>query len=97
MSSERKGGPMARRAAMLCQDPVFRLYLDRRRRYKHGLSVGQLPDGTHSEQDAREWLCAACKIESRAELDHNPQAAASFKDISHRFGKWRWRHNMENQ
>lgn len=61
-----KGGPMARQAAMLCQDPAFRLYLDRRRRYKWGMNKRALPDGTHSEQDARDWLCAACPLKPSA-------------------------------
>lgn len=87
-----KGGRLARSAAMLCQDPAFRLYLDHRKRYKMGLSEAQLPDGTHSEQDARDWLCAACQIESRSELDHTPAAAAIFRNIGQRFGKWRHRH-----
>ncbi|MDC8802528.1 hypothetical protein PRZ61_03575 [Halomonas pacifica] len=84
-----KGGPLARQAAMLCQDPAFRLYLDRRRRYKHGMTESQLPDGTHNEQDARDWLCAACGIQSRAELDHGPRAAKVFKEIRARFHRWR--------
>lgn len=86
-----KGGNIARQAAMLCQDAAFQLYLDRRRRHKQGLSEAQLPDGTHNEQDARDWLCAACGIESRAELDHNPDAAAMLRTIRQRFGKWRYR------
>lgn len=88
-----RGGTIARKAAMLCQDPAFRLYLDRRRRYKQGLNEAQLPDGTHSEQDARDWLCAACGIESRAELDHDHVAAATFRRIGQRFGRWRHRQN----
>lgn len=84
-----KGGPQARQAAMLCRDKRFRLYLDRRRRHKFGLTEGQLPDGTHNEQDAREWLCAACGIHSRAELDHDHKAAAIFKTINQRFGRWK--------
>jgi hypothetical protein len=87
-----KGGPMARQAAMLCQDAEFRLYLDRRRRYKQGLSEAQLPDGTHSEQDARDWLCAACGIQSRAELDHDGRGAGMFKQIRQRFYRWRSRY-----
>ena len=54
-----KGGRLARQAAMLCQDPAFRLYLDRRRRHKQGLTEAQLPDGTHNEQDARDCLAEA--------------------------------------
>ncbi|MCE8028779.1 hypothetical protein HOP54_08765 [Halomonas daqingensis] len=84
-----KGGRLARAAAMLCQDELFRLYLDRRKRHKFGLTPSQLPDGTHNEQDARDWLCQACRIESRAELDHNPYAAATFKGIRARYGRWR--------
>ena len=86
-----KGGPRARQAAMLCQDAAFRLYLDRRRRHKFGMTEGQLPDGTHNEQDARDWLCAACGIESRAELDHCPEAERTFRQIRNRFNAWRAR------
>lgn len=89
MRKQTKGGHMARQAAMLCQDPAFRLYLDRRRRYKFGMTESALPDGTHNEQDARDWLVAACKIGSRAELDHNAYAAATFKGIRDRYGRWR--------
>nr|WP_290693766.1 hypothetical protein [Halomonas sp. UBA3074] len=84
-----KGGKLARQAAMLCQDSAFRLYLDRRRRAKHGMTEFQLPDGTHNEEDARDGLCAACDIQSRAELDHNPTAAATFRRIRQRFLKWK--------
>ncbi|MCE8023639.1 hypothetical protein [Billgrantia aerodenitrificans] len=91
MTEQPKGGRLARQAAMLCQDPAFRLYLDRRRRHKHGLSESQLPDGTHNQDDARDWLCQACCIESRAELDHNPQAAETFEGIRQRYINWRYR------
>ena len=86
-----KGGHWARAAAMLCQDKAFHLYLDRRRRHKQGLSEAQLPDGTHNADDARDWLCAACQIQSRAELDHNAQALATFRAIRQRFGRWKSR------
>lgn len=86
-----KGGPLSRAAAMLCQDAHFRLYLDHRKRHKLGLAPDQLPDGTHCEQDARDWLCQACGIQSRAELDHHAQAGATFKAIRQRFSRWRSR------
>lgn len=86
-----KGGPLARQAAMLCREERFWLYLDRRRRHKFGLSEQELPDGTHNEQDSRDWLCAACGIESRAELDHNYRAAEIFHGIRQRFGRWVYR------
>lgn len=92
-----KGGPMARQAAMLCQDATFRLYLDHRRRHKFAMSESDLPDGTHSELDARDWLCAACGIESRAELDHDARGAGVFKDIRRRFNHWRTRNRVIHQ
>jgi hypothetical protein len=84
-----KGGKLARQATMLCQDTNFQLYLDRRRRAKHNMTEFQLPDGTHNTEDARDWLCAACQIQSRAELDHNTTAAATFRRIRQCFLKWK--------
>lgn len=86
-----KGGAYARQAAMLCQDKAFQLYLDRRRRFKHQLTENQLPDGTHTADDARDWLIAACKINSRAELDSTPAACQTFRMIRNRFNRWRAR------
>ena len=80
---------MAKAAAMLCQDTAFRLYLDRRARARFGADV---PDGTHTEQDARDWLCRACQIDSRAMLDQRPQAARQFRIIRNRFNHWRAKH-----
>lgn len=91
MTDSPKGGTVARQAAMLCQDAAFQLYLDRRRRAKHGMTESQLPDGTHNQDDARDWLCAACQIQSRAELDHNPTTAATFRRIRQRFLMWKQR------
>ena len=89
--NERKGGALARAAALLCKDRGFRLYLDRRRRHKFGLTAEQLPDGTHNEQDARDWLCAACGVNSRAELDYRPKAAATLRTIQQRYHHWKKR------
>lgn len=86
MSDEKpKGGYLARKAAMLCQDDQFRLYLDRRRSAKFELEV---PDGTHTEDDAKDFLLAACAIASRAELDHNPEAATMFRYINRHYQAW---------
>lgn len=86
-----KGGKLARRAALLCQDSQFRLYLDRRRRAKFNLDI---PDGTHTEQDAKDFIVGACGITSRAELDHNPGAAKTFYDICNYYHRYRWRLNQ---
>lgn len=83
---ETKGGRLARQAAMLCHDEAFRLYLDRRRRAKFHLDIA---DGTHTECDARDFLITACGINSRAELDHNPAAAARFRKVMHYYRRYR--------
>ena len=91
MSNEKpKGGYLARKAAMLCQDDQFRLYLDRRRAAKFDLEV---PDGTHTEDDARDFILMACGIDSRAELDHDQQAATIYRQIMHHFRRWIDRQN----
>jgi hypothetical protein len=79
------GGFLARNAALLCQDESFRLYLDRRRAAKFNLVI---PDGTHTEEDARDFILQACGIESRAELDHNPQAATVYRQIRYHYQRW---------
>lgn len=83
-----KGGHLARSAAMLCQDPDFRLYLDRAQSHKGGVHI---PDGTHTEEDARDLILSACSIGSRAELDHNVQAATRFRQIKAHFQRWKSR------
>jgi len=80
-----KGGFLARNAALLCQDSQFRLYLDRRRAAKFNLVI---PDGTHTEDDARDFILQACGIESRAELDHNHEAATVYRQIKYHYQRW---------
>lgn len=87
-----KGGYLARNAALLCQDEQFRLYLDRRRAAKFSLEI---PDGTHTVEDARDFIVAACGVSSRAELDHNPQAATVYRQIMHHFQRWRDRQHRQ--
>nr|WP_300312803.1 hypothetical protein [Halomonas sp.] len=83
-----KGGPQSRRAAMLCANPRFRLYLDQRRRQAHGLAHEQLPDGTHSECDAADFIRASCNVASRAEIDHNDSAIHMLNKIVADYQEW---------
>lgn len=83
-----KGGKLARTAAMLCQNAEFRLYLDWRARAKYKLSV---PDGTHTEEDARRFILQVCGIGSRAELDSSLVAAQWFNKIQRGFAAYRRR------
>jgi len=89
-----KGGRHARTAALLCQDSRFRLYLDRRRRVKFNLDT---PDGTHTEQDAREFILQVCEIRSRAELDHNQEARERFFHLQRCYGRYLQRMRGGNQ
>jgi hypothetical protein len=89
-----KGGFHARKAAMLCQDETFRLYLDRRRAAKFQLDI---PDGTHTVDDARDFILQACGIQSRAELDHNHNAASIYRQIMHHFQRWQDRQRRQVQ
>lgn len=83
-----KGGRLARQAAMLCQSVDFRLWLDRRARAKYKM---QIDDGTHTVEDARDFILQACAVESRAELDHNSGAAAMFAKILQAYSRYRYR------
>ncbi|RUR34494.1 hypothetical protein [Vreelandella nanhaiensis] len=83
-----KGGQHSRRAAMLCQNPRFGLYLDQRRRRVHQVPVDQMPDGTHTPEDCADWLRKACSVESRAEIDHNDAARVMLDRIMADYSKW---------
>lgn len=86
--TEMKGGLQARRAAMLCQNPRFGLYLDQRRRQNNELTQAQLPDGTHTPEDCADWLRWACGVKSRAELDHVAEASNMLARIISDYQRW---------
>ena len=88
MDNAQKGGQQARRAAMLCQNKRFWLYLDHRWRAKNALEYREFPDGTFQAAGAARWLRKACGIQSRAELDHNPEAAAMLEKVLAAYSKW---------
>jgi hypothetical protein len=89
-----KGAGIARQAAMLCRDPVFCLYLDARLRWETGMEYQALPDGTASELDAAEFIRSRCSVVSRAELDHNQEAARMFGRIFADFNRWKQRRGI---
>lgn len=97
MDKTLKGGQQARRAALLCQNKRFGLYLDNRRRQANALEYRQLPNGTHSPEDCVDWLRKACGIESRAELDHNAQAHEMLERIVADYQRWERQERMNNR
>ena len=82
------GGPLARKAAMLCQAEGFHRYLDQARRARHGIDTNVLPDGTHKEEDAVDFIRTACGVESRADIDHEPRAAHMLRRIITNYRRW---------
>lgn len=97
MVSVPKGGPQARRAAMLCQNKRFGLYLDHRRRANNALEYRDLPDGTHTPDDCADFIRLACGITSRAELDHNAQAHEMLDRIVVDYSKWERQQRLHNR
>ena len=61
---ERKGGKMAQRAGILCNERSFQMFLD-------------VPDA----DTAAEAVRRLCRIGSRADLDHDEEAAARFLNL----------------
>lgn len=88
MDKVQKGGQQSRRAALLCQNRRFGLYLDYRRRQVQALELRQLPDGTHSPEDCADFIRQSCGVESRAEIDHNDAARAMLDKIVADYSKW---------
>ncbi|RKR02610.1 hypothetical protein C7446_2328 [Kushneria sinocarnis] len=86
-----KGGPLSRRAAVMCAHANFRLYLDQAKRYRYRIESHALPDGTHDENDAAEFIRTACGVTSRAELDHDREAAMMFERIVDDYRAWQRR------
>ena len=67
-NSKPKGGALSKLAGMWCASPEFWAWLETD------------PDNAcHSPQGAASCIYTICDITSRAELDHNPQAAEKFQ------------------
>lgn len=62
-----KGGELARMAGVFCADPKFWAWIN-------GVSDGYVSN----ESEAAAWVRRTCDIDSRAELDHNKEAADYF-------------------
>lgn len=70
-----KGGALAKLAGILCADPDFQLWLEN--------SIPRLPEGVGGEEGSERAAVIVrhvCGVKSRAELDHNPQAAVIFHE-----------------
>ena len=73
-----KGGKICRDAVILCKELSFQNYC----RSITGI------DCTGSEAVTKSWLLSVCEIDSRAELDHNGDALAKFRELHRKFTHW---------
>lgn len=79
-----KGGPLSKSAAMLCDNPKFQQYC----REQH---CGGLPNSPSEKTDtdmAANVVRGHCEIQSRSELDHNPEAAKRFHELMREYRQW---------
>lgn len=76
-----KGAALSRAAAMMCNSAKFQRWVVSR--------LGAAPEGVSPSQLAAQFVRDACGITSRAQLDHNAQAAALFHEAVRKpFVKW---------
>lgn len=78
-----KGGELAKWAGILSNDQVFWEWLNEK-----NYECGE-PAAAYCAADARESIIQTCKISSRADLDHNPEAAKIFREMMREFDDWR--------
>ena len=71
LSPARKGGALAQRAGILCNEGAFQLWAEVR-----------TPDA------AKAFLYQRCGVESRVDLDYEPEAAAKFRDMAAEYEAW---------
>lgn len=77
-----KGGSLARLAGMWCQLPEFQRFIGGVYGKHMGGKTDVLPEDVGGDAAfARHCILVLCNIESRAELDHKPDAAAKFHEL----------------
>lgn len=64
-----KGGPLSRLAAALCSNPKFQLFVFK-----------TFGEDVKTENECADFLRKTCGVSSRAELDHNENAARTFHE-----------------
>ena len=79
MPSKPCANPIARRAAMLCNDARFQRFAAER----EGFDGGQF-----SSEASAEFLRRWCRIDSRRDLDTSPAAARRFDTLRTEFDAW---------
>jgi hypothetical protein len=79
-----KGGDLARLAGVLCASEAFRAWFWSGRAWMQAGSVARIVGSTFDEDETAEAVRAVCGVISRAQLDHDPEAAQRFHELIRR-------------
>ena len=80
---EKKGGPLSKSAAQMCENPMFQAFAKDRYDLVWPAGIPQL----HAN-GAAIVVRAVCNVASRSELDHNPEAAKRFHELMREYREW---------
>lgn len=84
VQQEKKGGPLSKSAAQMCENLTFQKFA-----CSWITNFGRfIPVGANLTEIARQAIIQHCDIKSRAELDHNPEAAKHFHELMREFRAW---------
>ena len=84
---EKKGGPLSKSAAQMCENELFRKFL----RESYPTNWKQFLYGSttlNSADVAASVVRQLCGVTSRADLDHNHEAAKRFHELMREFNQW---------
>jgi len=88
-NQKHKGAGLSRYAALLCHHDLFLQYLSEKVTFGKP-AVARTAEWWGEKDHAARWMRWVCTIESRAELDHNPQASQIFHArIRRPYSEWR--------
>lgn len=82
---ERKGGPLCKRAAILCNEGGFQRFVAERVAKMAGMAN---PVSKTDPEDIAVFVRHHCGVESRAELDHDVEAARKFNALDMEYRAW---------
>lgn len=82
---ERKGGKLAQRAGILCNEGGFQRFVAERVAKMAGMSQ---PETIIAVEDIAVFIRHYCGVTSRADLDHNEEAARDFLDLEAEYKAW---------
>lgn len=76
-AAEKKGGKLAQKAGIICNEGAFAQYL----------TETQTASASNADE-CKQAIYTLCGIKSRAELDHNEEAASIFRTLDASYNAW---------